>query len=424
MLVREAMTAQPRCVRTRESAVDAVATMMTHRFRHLPVLDDEGQVVGLQHLLHPTTSTTTSTLASPPPYRRRAGRRPARHCQVPVRSRRARPTRGPRSARTAPRAPRLPPAAPPAALRCAQVRRDGGGGPYAGPHALLAHAGVPARRGHGGERRRRRRRQEARARGRGARGHLGQRERRQGGRAHGAPAERAPRPSRHSNAGWGRGVGSSVPSRCGNAPLSPQAVLVEAPRGRCVGILTPKDVLLRVVARGRSAAATSVEDVMTPAPDVMPGTATVLQALHQMQAPARFHPSHRVGGALRGSALPDAAGRSLGGNQSPAPAGRAPRHPVSAGSHAPVGAGGRLPQRAGRLGLGRAAGSARRSHPAAGGDRHLAAPQRPPPHPPPDLFATAASPRPSPPRPPPRLRPRSRTCPPRPRAPAGRSAAA
>jgi hypothetical protein len=47
MLVREAMTAQPRCVRTRESAVDAVATMMTHRFRHLPVLDDEGQVVGL-----------------------------------------------------------------------------------------------------------------------------------------------------------------------------------------------------------------------------------------------------------------------------------------------------------------------------------------------------------------------------------------
>ena len=70
---------------------------------------------------------------------------------------------------------------------------------------------------------------------------------------------------------------------------------MEAPRGRCVGILTPKDVLLRVVARGRSAAATSVEDVMTPAPDVLPGTATVLQALHQMQAPARFHPSHRVG---------------------------------------------------------------------------------------------------------------------------------
>ena len=61
------------------------------------------------------------------------------------------------------------------------------------------------------------------------------------------------------------------------------AVLVEAPRGRCVGILTPKDVLLRVVAKGLHAATTTVEEVMTPAPDVLPGTATVLQALHQMQ---------------------------------------------------------------------------------------------------------------------------------------------
>ena len=47
MLVREAMTVQPHCVATGESAVDAVATMMAHRLCHLPVLNEAGGVVGL-----------------------------------------------------------------------------------------------------------------------------------------------------------------------------------------------------------------------------------------------------------------------------------------------------------------------------------------------------------------------------------------
>ena len=41
------MTAAPKCVFMDDSALDALEMMVENRFRHLPVLDDEGRVVGL-----------------------------------------------------------------------------------------------------------------------------------------------------------------------------------------------------------------------------------------------------------------------------------------------------------------------------------------------------------------------------------------
>jgi CBS domain-containing protein len=41
------MTAKPVCVTMSDSATDALATMVENRFRHLPVVDDKGKVVGL-----------------------------------------------------------------------------------------------------------------------------------------------------------------------------------------------------------------------------------------------------------------------------------------------------------------------------------------------------------------------------------------
>uniref|UniRef100_A0A7S4BEB0 CBS domain-containing protein n=1 Tax=Chrysotila carterae TaxID=13221 RepID=A0A7S4BEB0_CHRCT len=61
------------------------------------------------------------------------------------------------------------------------------------------------------------------------------------------------------------------------------ALLVESNGKPCVGIITPKDLLFRVVARGLSPATTKVSEVMTPQPETIEGTATVLQALHQLQ---------------------------------------------------------------------------------------------------------------------------------------------
>ena len=60
------------------------------------------------------------------------------------------------------------------------------------------------------------------------------------------------------------------------------ALLVTDASDSVVGVLTPKDVLFKVVAKGLSAETTSVQEVMTQSPDTMPGSATVLQALHQL----------------------------------------------------------------------------------------------------------------------------------------------
>lgn len=60
-------------------------------------------------------------------------------------------------------------------------------------------------------------------------------------------------------------------------------LLVEA-RGRpCVGIITPKDLLFRVVAAGLPIDTTTVETVMTPQPDTMSPSDSVLDALRQLQ---------------------------------------------------------------------------------------------------------------------------------------------
>ena len=41
------MTRNPQCVQKQDSALEALCTMMDNHFRHLPVLDDVGRVVGL-----------------------------------------------------------------------------------------------------------------------------------------------------------------------------------------------------------------------------------------------------------------------------------------------------------------------------------------------------------------------------------------
>ena len=46
-IVSEVMTAQPKCVCTEDSALDALEMMVENRFRHLPVLDEGGCVVGV-----------------------------------------------------------------------------------------------------------------------------------------------------------------------------------------------------------------------------------------------------------------------------------------------------------------------------------------------------------------------------------------
>ena len=48
-------------------------------------------------------------------------------------------------------------------------------------------------------------------------------------------------------------------------------------------MVTPKDVLFKLVALGLPADATPISHVMTPSPDVMPSSATVEQALLQLQ---------------------------------------------------------------------------------------------------------------------------------------------
>ena len=45
--VSDVMTANPSCVTMSSSATDAMLTMVENRFRHLPVTDDSGAVVGV-----------------------------------------------------------------------------------------------------------------------------------------------------------------------------------------------------------------------------------------------------------------------------------------------------------------------------------------------------------------------------------------
>lgn len=53
--------------------------------------------------------------------------------------------------------------------------------------------------------------------------------------------------------------------------------------GTLAGIITPKDVLNRVVSKGLNPDTTPVADVMTPNPDTVPPDTTVLDALREVR---------------------------------------------------------------------------------------------------------------------------------------------
>lgn len=61
------------------------------------------------------------------------------------------------------------------------------------------------------------------------------------------------------------------------------AVLVARRDHRLLGIFTGRDAVCRVLAEGRSAAATTLAEVMTPDPDTMPPGKTAVEALRLMQ---------------------------------------------------------------------------------------------------------------------------------------------
>lgn len=75
----------------------------------------------------------------------------------------------------------------------------------------------------------------------------------------------------------GRGQAVDEVVRRMSAAHSGSALVVEA--GKLVGIFTERDLAARVVAEGRDPARTPIGEVMTDAPEVLPATATVAQAL-------------------------------------------------------------------------------------------------------------------------------------------------
>ncbi|SRR5260221_4655819 len=61
------------------------------------------------------------------------------------------------------------------------------------------------------------------------------------------------------------------------------AVLVTESERQLVGIFTGRDAVSRVLAEGKDAAKTRLDQVMTPNPDVMPPGRTAIEALRLMQ---------------------------------------------------------------------------------------------------------------------------------------------
>jgi signal-transduction protein with cAMP-binding, CBS, and nucleotidyltransferase domain len=81
MLVSEVMTANPMTVKASDNAIDALCLMIERRFRHLPVLDEHGAVVGMldiakclydaisrleRHLSSASSALSTAVLAALP----------------------------------------------------------------------------------------------------------------------------------------------------------------------------------------------------------------------------------------------------------------------------------------------------------------------------------------------------------------------
>ena len=52
--------------------------------------------------------------------------------------------------------------------------------------------------------------------------------------------------------------------------------------GHLAGIVTPKDLLMRVVAKGLDPDATAASDIMTPNPDTVSPAMTVVEALREV----------------------------------------------------------------------------------------------------------------------------------------------
>mmetsp|Transcript_17934 Transcript_17934/g.28557 ORF Transcript_17934/g.28557 Transcript_17934/m.28557 type:complete len:799 (-) Transcript_17934:99-2495(-) len=73
------------------------------------------------------------------------------------------------------------------------------------------------------------------------------------------------------------------------------AVLVRGSHEKVVGILTTKDIMLRVVAARHTASNTTVARVMTPHPDTVPENMTVSEALKRMRTKKYLHlPVHSI----------------------------------------------------------------------------------------------------------------------------------
>jgi CBS domain-containing protein len=60
------------------------------------------------------------------------------------------------------------------------------------------------------------------------------------------------------------------------------AVLIADDTGTLVGIFTDRDAVVKVLAKGRSAAKTKLEDVMTPEPKTLSPATTTIEALRVM----------------------------------------------------------------------------------------------------------------------------------------------
>ncbi len=56
--------------------------------------------------------------------------------------------------------------------------------------------------------------------------------------------------------------------------------------GRLAGIVTPKDLLMRVVAKGLNPDRTPVTAIMTPNPDTVPPEMTAVEALGEVGRPS------------------------------------------------------------------------------------------------------------------------------------------
>ena len=203
--VNEVMTKQPQCVRDTDSAIDALCTMVENRFRHLPVLSEGGEVIGVLDIakclydaisrLERHVTTATSNLSSA--------------------MLRALPSPGVDGSATT--------------LVNSMVQKL-----FSPSLADLIEKHEKARATSGTN----------------------------------APAS----------------IDASASTRTAAEAMAARrgGLIVQSDGQPCAGIVTPKDLLFRVVAKGLPPS-TEVEAVMTPQPDTMPGTATVLQGLHQLQ---------------------------------------------------------------------------------------------------------------------------------------------